>query len=715
MLRRRLLFLAALGASTAAAFGQANLPLYLNTLENTFQNWSWIPNNFADTTYVLPGFSNSISATANGNWQAISLGSDVVNPYQGLNLAPYQNLVFWANGGATGGQKIQVYPGSFDGSAIGAAYSLPALSAGTWTQFTIPLSTICPAGTTNIDRFSFQLTPNGTSNTWYLADIYLTARPAPALVNLSVDASQTIRAADPRWFGVNTAIYDGNLDTSYTSNALAQAGLLSLRFPGGSLSDQYNWSTGTTGTNTWTWGTSFANFMHLFTNLPGEQAFITVNYGTGTSNLAAGWVLNANVTNHLGIKYWEVGNECYGTWETDSNTPPWSAHTYATRFAGFYALMKAADPSIKIGAVATPGEDASANYTDYAATNPVTKVVHYGWTPVMLTTLKSLGVTPDFLIYHFYPEYSPQGDSDQLVLQVSSQLSGDAASLRYMLTNYLGAGSTNTELCITENNGETDGRQSTSLVNALYVADALGIVMKTEFNAYTFWDLRNGQDTTGNYDSTIYGWRTVGDNGCMYNQSSVYPSYYGLSLMQYLARPGSTTLNAGSSYVLLTPYAARAADGSLRLLVINKDTNAVFNGQVNLANFAPSSSATVYFYGQPQDNAAKNNLSLSLQQIAVTNYSPVSSQFTYAFPALSLTLFSFAPAAPSLSLRPAAAGQFVFQLNGQSGTPYVLESSPDLVHWTPVSTNRLAGSTLSLTNTVSLANAVQFWRAVWLP
>jgi alpha-L-arabinofuranosidase len=755
---RRLLLLISLCASTTA-LGQAPLPIYLNNLENTFQNWSWIPNNFADTTYVLPGFANSISATANGDWQAISLGSDVVNAYQGLNLAPYQNLVFWANGGAAGGQKLQVFTGNFNGTGIGVTYSLPALTPNTWTQFTIPLSTICPAGTTNIDRFTFQLTPNGTTGTWYLGDIYLSPRPAPSSVNLSVDASQKIRTADPRWFGVNTAIYDGYLDTSFTSNAIAQAGLLSLRFPGGSESDNYNWSTSRSGGATFTWGTSFANLAHLATNA-GTQVFTTVNYGSGSAAEAAAWVAYANgsPTNTLslgtdqyglnwhtagywaalraaaplgsddgynflrisraaplGFKNWEIGNECYGTWETDSNTPPWSANTYATRFASYYGLMKAVDPTIKVGAVATPGEDSSANYTTYAATNTVTGQVHYGWTPVMLSTLKGLGVTPDFLIYHFYPEYSPQGDSDQLVLQISSQLAGDATNFRAMLTDYLGSSATNTELCITENNGEGDGRQSTSLVNALYVADTLGIVMKTEFNAYTFWDLRNGQDTTGNYDSTIYGWRNVGDNGCMYNQSSCYPTYYGLSMMQYLARPGSTTLSAGSSYALLTPYAARAADGSLRVLVINKDTNAVFAGQINLANFAPSSSATVYFYGQPQDNAAKNNLSLSLQQIAVSNYAPVSTQFTYAFPALSMTVFDFSPAAPSLTARPAAPGQFVFQLNGQASTPYVLQSSPDLKNWTPVSTNVLVGSTLTITNTVSPTPSAQFWRAVWVP
>jgi hypothetical protein len=717
------LALALLVASSHSLSAQATLPLYLNALENTWQNWSWIPNNFASTTYAPPGFTDSISATANGTWQAISLGSDVVNVYQGLDISPYQSLVFWANGGATGGQKLQVYPGNFDGDGIGADYTVPTLAPNTWTQFTIPLSTICPAGTTNIDRFSFQLTPNGTSGTWYLGDIYLTPKTAPALVNLSVDASQTIRTADARWFGVNTAIYDGYLDTSATSNALHQAGLLSLRFPGGSESDQYHWATGRTTnystngtiTGTGSWAENFGNFMHIFTNMPGEQAFITVNYGSGTSNEAAAWVLNANVTNHCGIKNWEVGNECFGSWETDTNTPPWSAHTYATRFAGYYSLMKAADPTIKVGAVCVAGEDNSANYTTFPATNPATGQVHYGWTPVMLSTLKSLGVTPDFLIYHYYPEYSPQGDSDQLVLQVSSQLAGDATNLRYMLTEYLGASSTNTELCITENNGEGDGKQSTSLVNCLYVADTLGRVMKTEFNAYTFWDLRNGQDTTGNYDSTIYGWRTVGDNGCMYNQFSFYPSYYGLSMMQYLARPGSTTLNAASSYLLLTPYAARAADGSLRVLVINKDTNATFNGQINLANFVPSSSATLYSYGQPQDNAAKNGLSLLSQQIAVSSYSPVSTQFTYAFPPLSLTLFDFAPAAPSLSVLPAASGQFAFQLNGQSQTPYVLQTSSNLSTWNSVSTNLLTGTSMNFTNAVTPGSVGQYWRAVWEP
>ncbi len=316
--------------ASSTALGQAPLPLYLNTLENTFQNWSWIPNNFADTTYVASRFCQLHQRRGQRLviGEAISLGSDVVNAYQGMELSPYQNLVFWMNGGASGGQKLQVFPGNFNGSGVGGTYSLPALTAGTWTQFTIPVSTICPPGTTNIDRFTFQLTPNGTTNTWSLGDIYFTAKPAPALVNLSVDASQTIRTADPalvrrqyRHLRYRTR------PTPFTSNALAQAGLMSLRFPGGSESDDYHWSTSRKNdNNTWAWGTSFANLAHLATNA-GTQVFTTVNYGSGTSNEAAAWgrlCQRQSCTNTL-----PLGTDQFGTnWHT----------------AGYWASLRAAAP-----------------------------------------------------------------------------------------------------------------------------------------------------------------------------------------------------------------------------------------------------------------------------------------------------------------------------------------------------------------------------------
>ena len=87
--------------------------------------------------------------------------------------------------------------------------------------------------------------------------------------------------------------------------------------------------------------------------------------------------------------------------------------------------------------------------------------------------------------------------------------------MRQQITDYVGTGGSNIELCVTENNSDAGamGRQSTSLVNALYLADSTSALMKTEFRSYLWWDLHNGADTGGNFDPTIYGWRPMAITG----------------------------------------------------------------------------------------------------------------------------------------------------------------------------------------------------------
>src|SRR5262249_55526167 len=147
----------------------------------------------------------------------------------------------------------------------------------------------------------------------------------------------------------------------------------------------------------------------------------------------------------------EVGNENYGSWETDNNTRPHDPYTYAYRWFDYFTQMKAVDPTIKIGAVAVTGEDSYANYTDHPALNPRTGQTHSGWTPVLLATLKSLGLTPDFLIYHRYPQ-GPGGENDSGLLQSSGTWATDAADLRQQLNDYFGSGAAAVELTCTENN-----------------------------------------------------------------------------------------------------------------------------------------------------------------------------------------------------------------------------------------------------------------------
>ena len=704
----QLILCAAVLAFLSQARAQTNFSVYSDQLNNGFQNWSWGSNNFSCTSPVHSG-SNSISFTGT-NWQAISFWHADFNP------TLYTNLNFWANGGALGGQVVQIYLQYSNTVMVGPSYQLPPLQANTWQQFFIPFSALGVAGVTNLDRFNFQLTASGTTNAFYLDDVNLTA-VQPSLVHLEIDANQTVRMADSRWFGLNTAIWDGNLDTPTTSSALAELDTQILRFPGGSLSDTYHWSTNSSWdaqNKTWVkWGISFTNFIHVATNVS-AQAMITVNYGMGTSNEAAAWVRSANVTNHLGFKYWEVGNECYGTWEIDSNNLPHDPYTYAHRACDYITQMKLADPTIKVGVVAAPGEGSYSNNATHFAINPRTGTTNYGWTPIMLSTLKSLGVTPDFLIHHVYPEYNV--DADQSLLISSGNWAGDAGDLRQQISDYFGTGGTDIELICTENNSDSgnQGKQSTSIVNGLYLADSLAHLMKTEFNGFIWWDLRNGTDTSGDFDPSLYGWRTYGDLGVINGLNTRHPVYYTFKLMQYFAQPGDTLLNPTTDYALVTSYATRKANGALAVLVINKDRYTAFTTQLALTNFIPWTNAMVRSFGIAQDEATRTNSIVPGAQDIATNYIAVTgTNFTASFPPYSVTLLTIPPAAPAISIQPAIDGQYILQVQGQANVRYVLQGATNFTGWISVATNTFSGTTWNVTN--SLSAPMKFWRAAWLP
>jgi alpha-L-arabinofuranosidase len=679
--------------------------IYSDRVDNGFQNWSWgTNNNFANTSPVHSG--NDSIAFSSETWAAISFWHSDFNP------EIYTNLNFWANGGAAGGQVIQIYVQYNNSGSSTATFQLAPLPANSWRQFSIPFSALGLTGVTNFSRINFQLTPSGTSGAFFMDDVNL-AGVAPSLVHLAINTANVLRSADSRWFGLNTAIWDSYFDTSTTSNALAELGTQILRFPGGSLSDEYHWGSNTSLSNIWTWSTSFAKFLHIATNA-GVQGMITVNYGTGTPAEAAAWVRSANITNHCHFKYWEVGNENYGTWETDSNVYPHDPYTYATRAAQYITQMKGADPTIKIGVPAVTGEDSDANgYSAHPATNPRTGISHNGWTPVVLATMKSLGVTPDFLVHHVYPEY--QSDSDQALLQDSGNWVGDAANLRQQISDYVGSSGTNIELLCTENNADagSPGRQSTSIVNGLYLADSLAQLMKTEFNGFIWWDLRNGIDTSGDFNSSLYGWRTNGDLGIIGNLNTRYPTFYTFKLMKFFMRMGDSVLNTGSDYFLLPAYSSRKADGSVAVLVINKDRTATLTGQIALANYVPWTNALVRSFGIAQDEATRTNSPVPGAQDIATNSLPITgTNLLASFPPYSVTVLTIPPTAPQLAVLPSG-NQTILQLQGQPGIRYVLQSSTDLTNWQSVATNTVAGTTWNLTN--SPASPAKFWRAVWMP
>lgn len=473
--------------------------------------------------------------------------------------------------------------------------------------------------------------------------------------NVTIDASQTLRPADGRWFGANTASWEGSFDSSSSLSLLNEMGVKTLRYPGGSVADGYHWSSNYWATGTPAFGsTSFPKFIQIATNIAGVNVFITVNYGTGTTNEAADWVRSANITNHCGFKYWEVGNENYFGIEPDQNTnAPYTAHeawTYAMRFCDYYRAMKAVDPTIKVGAVVIPGED-TADGGPVPVLNPRTGLSHAGWTPVLLATLKTNGIVPDFLIHHFYPENGTESDPE--LLQEPVNWAFDAMELRQEISDYSGPAGTNIELLCTENNSDADysqGRQSTSLVNGIYLADSLGQLMQTEFSSYLWWLFESGTDTKGSFSPDLYGWRTYGDFGLALDINTRYPTFYAMKLMQDFVQPGDAILSTGRGYPFLDVFAAIKTNGMLSILFINKDRTNTYNRQVTLTNFSQNAAVTILSYGMSQDNAAKAGEPLSSQDIATNQMTVARGSFNYAFPPYSMTLFTLVPTGPSLTV-----------------------------------------------------------------
>jgi alpha-L-arabinofuranosidase len=204
-----------------AVMAQANLPIYTDNLVNGFQDWSWATRNLTNTSPVHSG-THSISVTTTAN-TALSF------EYPSFDTKVYTSLSFWAHGGASGGQSLEVYA-QYGANGTGPTFVLPTvLTANTWTKFVIPLGLLGVANKSNVNRLTIQLTGTGTTETFYVDDIQLNAAPAPAVVHLGVDAGQALHTVDARQFGVNTATWDGNLGNSQTLPLLKEMGCLALR------------------------------------------------------------------------------------------------------------------------------------------------------------------------------------------------------------------------------------------------------------------------------------------------------------------------------------------------------------------------------------------------------------------------------------------------------------------------------------------------------
>src|SRR5215469_17079518 len=113
-------------------------------------------------------------------------------------------------------------------------------------------------------------------------------RPAAAATSsasVTVNATAGLGTVPAHGIGLNTAVYDSDMNDTAIGPLLKAAGVDAMRYPGGSYSDIYNWQTQTAVDGGYVApNTSFANFMTT-ANAAGAAPVIDVNYGTGTSSL----------------------------------------------------------------------------------------------------------------------------------------------------------------------------------------------------------------------------------------------------------------------------------------------------------------------------------------------------------------------------------------------------------------------------------------------
>lgn len=477
----------------------------------------------------------------------------------------------------------------------------------------------------------------------FLAGNSLVHARTPAIPStVTVNTTSEIATLGATPIGANAAVWDSHLYEVGVPGRLSDAGIRLVRYPGGSAADTYHWQSDTGGFT----ASTFDSYMSVVKSAH-AQSIITVNYGSGTPAEAAGWVQYANTggPNYSGpvpsypggsatgqryhIKYWEIGNEIYGNstyggnWENDVN-PPGPAE-YAARLQEYSAAMKAVDSSVHVGAVLTAPGNWPDGVTNASSPQP--------WNDTVLSM--ACGAA-DFVVVHWYPQ-SPGAESDPGLL--ASSESGTAntpsigamvGSLRSLITQYCGAHAKNVQIFVTETNSVSynPGKQTTSLVNALFLADSLSTWLENGVTNVDPWAIHNSPSCGTNDSSSLYGRYTFGDYGLLsaggYCADAIeppaetpFPSYYGVQMLAHVAEPGGATLGATSSTPLVSAHAVRGPAGNINVLLVNTDPVNAYDVAVSLQGAKGAGSGDVFTYGQNSSWIAQSSVTVSNASFAI--------------------------------------------------------------------------------------------------
>jgi hypothetical protein len=443
------------------------------------------------------------------------------------------------------------------------------------------------------------------------------------------DTSPAVPSYADHFIGSNTPawIADRLADPVLHTRAAA-AGLGLMRIPGGAWSDMYGWlscelradqaGAEPCGQGWASWvarPTDLLNFLRavgfsgdrviytlnvnatkeeaaavvaFFNALPGDATPIGVDRNGFDWRTAGYWAqLRVDHGNAapLGIRYWEFGNEVYGSlpgtggaqcvpwgWEngwTCDGTEYVSGNAAHDGYLAVRAAMRAVDSSILVGAV---GFEDPAAYENWG--NEV---------------IAAAGAALDFYVIHPYAYYVLPAYDETGFSEILAQPTVHWTTIRTRLNAAFAAhaGGRDIPIAVTEFNivssQDQDTRQLlTRAINALFLADSIGQAMQQGFAFFNQWDLTNGCAKNRTcYDLLVDGkkWRRS-------------PQYFAFPLW---AAFGNDLLPAASSADTaseLGVYAGRIDADTVALLGVNKAAEPA-DAVITLASGAPVVGGTI--------------------------------------------------------------------------------------------------------------------------
>jgi hypothetical protein len=369
------------------------------------------------------------------------------------------------------------------------------------------------------DVLTASYTPDSTSSS-----IYNTATGASSAVTVTtpstikVTTPSTTLAVTDQLLGMNLASwYDVVGNATAVNSAFGLAGIQAIRWPGGSWSDEYHWQTPNNSSNpnlpymcennssgvpdgNTSWGgySTFKQFVTSIVQGGNYDLALTADYGTDTACTGPGepseaeaWVAAA-VADGIQVSHMTVGNEEYGSWETDLHSNQHDGTTYAAAVAGssgYYTLIKAASKSTLVG-VDVEEDDSTG-----------------GWDDEVMSGAKGYY---DFVEYHYYPQGPYQESDSFLVNQAAQDLTTNINTIKSELAKW---GTPDTPIYVGEIGSvyTNPGKQSWSITQGLYAGQLLGEMMNAGVSRATWWiGFGNCNGQSGNDQSYLYGWQDFG-------------------------------------------------------------------------------------------------------------------------------------------------------------------------------------------------------------